>query len=209
MNNRFIKIVTPIMSLAFFLPCAQALSADYTIENSPAWNATSGILGWGTSTNQSTTPTYGQTFTAPVVSGGTVLSKFSLYFKYFDGAQQNFKFHVYNWNGTAPTGASLFTSGELTAPSSSSFTKVTFDTNNTPLASGGQYLATISTVGVTNSPGVYYAGFTEQSSYSGGNFTYNNSAASLTADPWLNWGFNSNADLAFVAEVNLVAPLSN
>lgn len=209
MNSRFIKFMTPILSLAFFLPCAQALSADYTIENSPAWSGANGILGWGTSTNQSTTPSYGQTFTAPVVSGGTVLSKFSLYFKYFDGAQQNFKFHVYNWSGTAPTGAPLFSSSELTAPSSSSFTKVTFNTNNTPLASGGQYLATISTVGVTNSPGLYYVGFTDQSSYSGGNFTYNNNDNSLTADPWLNWGFNNNADLAFVAEANLVGPLSN
>ncbi len=203
MNSRFIKFMTSIISFVFFLPCTQALSADYSISTTSAWNGSDEILGWGP------TPSYGQTFTAPVASGGTVLNNFSLYLKQYSGVQQNYKFYLYNWGGTAPSGAAVFTSGPLTAPSSSSFTKVTFNTNNTPLTSGGKYLAVISTLGLSNSSGSYYAGFIQQSSYTGGDFTYSNSATSIEDPTWLTWAGSNNADLAFELAATQAVALSN
>lgn len=185
----------PLLTLALALPAAHA---DTTIDNP---GDRSGFFGWG-SVASGSTPTYGQTITAP--TGESLLTSFTLTFTFGPGGQA-YRAYVYAWNGSTITGSALFTSDLLTAPMApDADVPVTISTGSVAVTAGSQYALLFSTLGeASSSSGYEFRTNSDDSSYTGGTFITNDrgagnpntTVASLTAGGW----DSQNRDLAFTA----------
>jgi outer membrane autotransporter protein len=171
-----------------------------------SWNGTSFVFPWGTTAGEST-PTYGETITPNATQ--TVLTGFTFELSQTSGTAAQYQAYVYQFNPTTKliTGAALFTSGVITAPSGAPFTAVTVNTGSLALSAGVQYVLFLSTTNQTGQAAASYkfgqlANTTNNAG--GGLFVFNNTAtfAGLSTVPWT----SQPNDLAFMATFFVAPP---
>ncbi len=162
--------------------------AATTIETFSLWNGSSAVSSWG----GGSTPTYGQTFTAP---SDNYLESFSFSIRNNSGSSISYQPFVYAWNGSTITGPALFTGSTATLTSSTDFQIAPVNTNSTPLVVGQQYVAFFTTTTTAPTAGFASWGFFNSTNpYSGGAFVFSGSStfAGLSQN-----GFGVFGDLAF------------
>lgn len=188
------------LSGLFTMFAATGASAQ-TINTIPSWNGTSFISSFGVVN----TATYGQTIT--VGAGATALNSFSFEIGNCS-ANVTFRGHVYAWNGTQATGASLWDGAPQTLSSSASYTLVTFNVGSVMLPAG-QYVLFVSTSedqSAAPASACRFGALTNDTTYGGGQFVFINNGpnpAQWTANPW---SFIAE-DLAFQVVGLVTAPV--
>jgi hypothetical protein len=188
--TRLLQIVVVLTLLSCVPLCAQ--SAINTI---PLWNGSSFISAFGV-TN---TATYGQTITVPANAGNLLSFSFEIG---FCTAPVTFRGHVYLWNGTMATGASLFNSAPQTIPSDNVYHLVTFSPG-IPLPPG-QYILFASTSedqGAAPPSGCRWGALTNDNGDPGGQFKFLNNGPDPTQWTSVTWSSISE-DLAFSVAVS-------
>ncbi|MEP7001375.1 MAG: PEP-CTERM sorting domain-containing protein [bacterium] len=155
------------------------------------------------------THTYGQTITAPV--GAAALQDFSFWLGgslNYSGGSRNFDFnaYVFDWDESAhhASGAALFASAPISAPTGPGLTQIAVNTGNTPVIAGRSYIVMFSFDQLTNSGAGYvpFAWSDDPNSYAGGYGAWFNNAVigevSSTAwdGPWEagDWQFEAAFD---------------
>lgn len=94
-------------ALLGILLISQAFGATLTYDSLTGSTETIGT--WGAQATEK----YGQTTTVPVTHTLLTSFAFSMDFSGDSAANANLQVHVYNWNGSAPTGAAIWSSGVL------------------------------------------------------------------------------------------------
>jgi hypothetical protein len=205
-------------------PASDAL-ASTTIGNTPPWNGSPIISGFGYG-QPCCTATYGQTVTVPATD--TRLDSFTFYVQL--PTNLIFRGEVYAWDPTTgnpanntsgnATGPALYESGPMHTTSYNSgfgpFEPITFNTGGIPLTAGAQYVLffTISRDYAANAPtaGIPgFAGITATDTYSGGDFVFINNGGDTsqwTTTPWSNLVGLGADDLAFTASFSPPLPTS-
>lgn len=192
--------------------------AGQTFDTTPSWDGQTDIAGFGPY-SAFDTPTYGQTFIAPV--GNTYLNDFTFYVASTDFALGNFGYlpdavgdvfkvqgQVFNWSGSliggSPTqgtvGAALYTSPTFTITSDGSFEAVTVSIpGGLGLIAGNSYVIDLTDItGPSSDLGVFGAatGYQHVANDGGGGFAYSNNPSPIgTWDDGGDFG-----DLAFKAD---------
>ena len=191
---------TPLARLFQAALCAAAIAAaanshaQLTLTNSPAWNGSDNVFPFG----EPEVATFGQVFTADATN--TLMDGFTFHLRSKDGGDVQFRGFVAAWDGTRPTGSTLFESGQQVLPANTNlFQDFSFDTSGLPLTPGAQYVAFISaSLDFDSIAGTAAAGITaSQDTYLGGNMVIASNGSdfdSLFVDPWYEL---TGMDLAF------------
>lgn len=172
-------------------------------------DTTGSFTGDWTSIGNPNTATYGQTFT---VGADNTLNSFSMYLDQTPQNPYDFKAYIYAWDGSKATGSALYTSGIQTFSGTNygNPQEFAFNTGNTGLVSGSQYVAFLSTSGLQagkpfGTSGMPYAGSFGSDAMPGGGFVYLNNGDNfglLTSSAWNQTG---QGDVWFKATFNAVA----
>jgi hypothetical protein len=217
-------LVGAVVAAVSLVPASGAL-ASTTIGNTPPWNGSPIISGFGYG-QPCCTATYGQTVTVPATD--TRLDSFTFYVQL--PTNLTFRGEVYAWDPTTgnpanftsgnATGPALYESGQMHTTSYNSgfgpFEPITFNTGGIPLTAGAQYVLffTISRDYAANAPtaGIPgFAGITATDTYSGGDFVFINNGGDTsqwTTTPWSNLVAFGADDLAFKASFSPPLPTS-
>jgi len=173
--------------LAALLLASSAAFADTTYDNSASADTTIFYFGYNN------TPTYGETFSAPV--SDTTLNSFSLFLNAGE-ISGHVQAYIGTWTGTSTgVGSILYTSSPVTVTGSNQ--EFTFDTGGLSLVSGGEYVAFLTAssdfAGYAYMPGVSTSG-----TIPGGKFVYSgsNDVSGLIGAGWSDF---SVPDAQFVA----------
>lgn len=193
---KYLKVA--FLSVAFAMFAATGASAQ-TISTMSSWDGSSFISSFGVPN----TATYGQTIT--VGGGAAPLSSFSFQVGNC-GANVTYRGHVYAWNGTQATGASLWDGAPQTLPNSASFATVSFNVGSLTLAPG-QYVLFVSTSEdqVAAPASACRFGSVSNSAYGGGQFVFINNTNNPTQWTAGTWSTIAN-DLAFTI-VGIATPV--
>jgi hypothetical protein len=179
-----------------FLALSVPASAQI-IDTTPRWNGTSFISSWGIPN----TATYGQTITP--TAGQTRLSSFTFQLNRTSGTAPQYQAFVYQWDPTNQRiiGPALFGSSVFTAPGAG-FSPVTINTGNVALTPGQQYVLFLTTSTIVGQPNssYRYGALTNNTTYTGGQFVFQNNGTNFNQLSTNSWSF-INEDLAFQAIV--------
>src|SRR5450432_687504 len=175
------------------------------IDTTPQWNGSSFISSWGV-TN---TATYGQTITP--TTGQRILTGFTFELAQTPGTAPQFQAFVYQWDSVNNriTGTALFSSAVFTAPAATTFTPVTINTGSIALTPGQQYVLFLSTSNQQPqaNAGYKYGSLTNNTTYAGGQFVFQNNGANFGSLSTSSWSSIAE-DLAFTAMLNgFVSPM--
>lgn len=181
-------------ALAAFCLAFPALAED--INTIGDWNGISYISLWGVPN----TATYGQTITASTTQ--SVLHGFTFELQKTSGTAPDYQAFVYRWDDATQriVGPALFSSGILTAPDDSAFMPVSIDTGSIVLVPSEQYVLFLTTSTVTGQANASYryGALTNNTTYAGGQFVYQNNGTDFSQLMASNWS-NIAQDLAFIA----------
>jgi len=137
------------------------------------------------------TATYGQTFS---IGSDNVLTSFSLFLDDTPAAPLAFKAYVYAWDGSKATGPALYTSNvrQFTGTALGNPKEFSFATGSLQLASGGRYVAFLSTSEVQDG-NLSWARMPMTGDYGdlipGGGFVYFNNGADFGALTTTSWDY--------------------
>ena len=187
---------------------ATPLAAQTTIETISFWDGSSAVFPFG----KPETPTYGQSFTAPV--GDNVLQSFSFFLRDIGaGDQLLFQGYVSAWDVATNrlTGPLLYTSGIRNGPpAGGGFTRYDFATGGTTLVGGQAYIAFLSVSGhfgdIPVSDAATDWGYLAVDGYDGGRFWFQNSLDDLSLLATNGWSTLGAADLAFELQFDQGGP---
>lgn len=168
--------------------------ADSTVSTMGAWNGTSFISSYGVPN----TATYGQTITPN--ANQTTLKNFTFQLSQTAGTPPNYQAYVYAWDSVTNriTGSALYTSAVMTSPSGAAYQAVSINTGSTTLSPGQQYVLFLTTSGLGSQlDGVYrYGALSNNTTYAGGQFVFNNNGESFSQLSSTAWSSIAQ-DLAF------------
>ena len=191
------KLLRNLLLFASFLIGAPAFAQN--INTVPGWNGTSFISSFGV-TN---TATYGETIT---VAAPTQFFGFT--FRIGNcSAPVTFRGHVYAWNGSMATGASLYDGPIQTVPADAVFHTVSFTPPTAIVLAAGQYVLFASTSeDQASAPpaACRWGALTNNTAYPGGQFVFINNGPDPSQWTTVNWS-NIGEDLAFTANFSLPA----
>jgi hypothetical protein len=141
----------------FIIDYPPLIIADTVVDHISHWDQLTSLRSWGSGSGA---PTFGQTFSYPA---NARLSSFTFELQKLDGVDQNYRAYVYQWDSTTSniTGTALYTSAIQQAPSSRiTFTPVTIDSINVPIAANQQYVLFLTTSNVSqDGSGTYEFGY--------------------------------------------------
>jgi outer membrane autotransporter protein len=188
--------------------CVDNGALAQNIDTTPQWNGTTFISSWG----MPNTATYGQTIT-PTGLGQSRLTGFTFELFQQSGTPPQYQAFVFQWDATNNriTGPALFTSGILTAPAGAAFVAVNIPTpGGVALNPGTQYVLmfTTSSVSQVNTSAYRWGALTNNTTYPGGQFVFNNNGTNFGSLSTTNWSFIAE-DLAFIATFSPVFTLPN
>jgi uncharacterized protein with beta-barrel porin domain len=175
------------------------------IDTTPQWDGSNFISSWGV-TN---TATYGQTITP--TTGQRILTGFTFELARTSGTASQYQAFVYQWDSANNriTGTALFSSAVFTAPAATTFTAVTINTGSIVLTPGQQYVLFLSTSNQQPqaSASYKYGSLTNNTTYAGGQFVFQNNGANFGNLSTSSWSSIAD-DLAFTAMLNgFVSPM--
>jgi hypothetical protein len=197
MLRRFSRSCSGTFSKCAFLSAASLtlLAASALAQPFPntlsAWDGVMSISPFGVPY----TATYGQTVT--VSAGMSPLRGFA--FEIGEcSANVTFRGHVYAWDGSKATGASLFDSPVMSVPAGPGFRLVTFSTGDLALAPGSYVLFASTSQDQAEAPSSGCGwGRWSFNVYSGGQFAYLNNGPNAAEWTTRSWSVDRFSDLAF------------
>ncbi len=190
-----------LKSILFFLSVfVGAPAMAQSIDTNPQWNGTTFISSFGVTD----TATYGQIIT---IFTPTVLFDYSFQIGNCS-APVTFRGHIYAWNGTQATGASLYDSPIQNVPADAFYHRVTFTPPAAVPLNAGQYVLFASTSqdqAAAPASACRWGALTNNTTYPFGQFVFlnnNTNVAAWTSQAWSNIG----EDLAFSATFPAITP---
>jgi len=166
------------------------VEASVVIDTIGGWNGAAAISAFGTPS----TATYGQTLIVP----GTSSSLTSFAIEMNVPATETFKGYVYAWDGNKAVGPQLYSSAVIST-AGSGFQAVTFNTGTLALTPGAAYVLFASISEVPTSVGAGTWGWVSPSTYSGGNFVYQNNGSDASKWTTTEWDQLVGNNAAFTA----------
>lgn len=191
------KLLKNLLLCAGFLLGAPAFAQN--IDTTSSWNGSTFISSFGV-TN---TATYGQTVT---VATPTQLLGFTFNIGNCS-APVTFRGHVYAWNGSMATGASLYDGPTQTVPADSAYHTVSFAPPAHIALAAGQYVLFASTSedqASATPASCRWGALTNNTTYAGGQFVFINNGPAPGQWTTVNWS-NIAEDLAFTANFTATA----
>lgn len=192
-----------LVAVALMMPSASF--ASYTIGTVESWNGVSNVIYFG----DPNTATYGQVVSVP--TGHTALTSFTFYLEI--PTDVTFRPYVYEWNGSAATGAPVFSGPAMHTNTDSEFEAITINTHNARVTAGHKYVLFFSIAeeeAVDTAEGQGSWGYGIPSSvYPGGEFVFINNGfdpGAWTQDTWTGDWEGVHDSLAFKAVFNGSAP---
>lgn len=195
-----------ILVYVFALSFSTATQAVILLDDTAGWNYFNGveIIGNGSYV----TPSFGQSFTVP--TGANAINSFTFWLNdELNSSALHFTANLVKWNGITGTGPLLYSSAaQVTTDNhgAGGMEMFQFTFPGITVASGDQYMAFLSTLGVSSGlTGAAYVGDMNGDVMSGGRAYANDTTTTVANAVQNGWAFlQPSVDLAFRAEFTAV-----